>query len=240
MKLLVALAMGFCSGLLLYFLAALVFSSSSSPPSAVFSIFVFIGGWTASTYLMLKGALSTSKVFSRGFLIGAAEWFSLLPVGIVFAGKAVATAGGSSGAQLAGAAIGGGIMAFLTGGLAIGMTLFCLLGFAISYSLGREMRPESLSNDGTSSPVPAMRSRAQPAVLGDQFTSRTLYEVLGVDAHASAEEIEAASIGLGQMFLAQSKTGSLQAAIRLKEVEQAFEVLGNPEKRVRFDVELGL
>lgn len=140
-----AIVMGFFSGLLLYFLGALLFVKGS--PSVGFVVLAFLGGWVLSTYLMQKGAISVSKVISRGFLIGAAEWLLMIPAGMVFAGRVVAssTQGLDSGAAMAGAAIGGGIVAFLTGGVAVTMAVVCLVGFAVSYFIGREMKPEVAS-----------------------------------------------------------------------------------------------
>ncbi len=71
----------------------------------------------------------------------------MIPVGLLFSAKAVSETTASvshdpSGAAAAGAAIGGGIMAFLTGGVAVFMSIVCLAGFAVSYFMGREMKPE--------------------------------------------------------------------------------------------------
>lgn len=144
MKVIVAIGMGFLSGLMLYFLSGLVLIKTVGP--GILITVAFIGGWAASTYLLLKGARSLSKVFSRGFLLGAAEWLCLIPASMIFAGSAVsdtvARAGGSD-AAAAGAVIGGGLVTFLSGGLAVAMAVVCLIGFAISHSLGREMKPEA-------------------------------------------------------------------------------------------------
>jgi hypothetical protein len=142
----VAVVMGFFSGFMIYFLSALVFTGRGSAPSMAFVFVTFFGGWALSAYLMQKSAISVSKVFSRGFLIGAAEWLLMIPAGMILAGKLVASSAdavGSSSAATAGAAIGGGIFAFLTGGIAITMAVVCLIGFAVSYFIGREMKPEA-------------------------------------------------------------------------------------------------
>nr|CAS02567.1 putative integron gene cassette protein [uncultured bacterium] len=144
MKILVALVMGLCSGFLIYFMAAMVLADTSggTGPSGAFVLISFLGGWALSTWLLLRGAISVSKVFSRGFLLGAAEWLLMVLVGIIFAGKQVAAAGGTSEAASAGAAVGGGLVAMITGGISIAMAVVCLIGFAISYSMGKEMRKE--------------------------------------------------------------------------------------------------
>ena len=142
-KFIVAVLMGFCSGFLIYMMAAMLFVSTGSRPSGAFVLVGFIGGWVLSSWLMLRGAASVSKVFSRGFLLGAAEWLFMIVVGFVLAGKTVAVAG--SQAAAAGAAVGGGVIAMLTGGVSIVMALICLIGFAVSYFLGKEMSKEVIA-----------------------------------------------------------------------------------------------
>ncbi|MCF8105803.1 MAG: zinc ribbon domain-containing protein [Desulfohalobiaceae bacterium] len=145
MKALVSIIMGFFSGILIYFMAALVFASTESSPSPVFVGFFLIGGWILSAYIIKRNAHSLSRVFSRGFLLGAAEWLFLIPASMIFSGKAVSDAvatSSGSGAAKAGAVVGGGIVTTLTGGVAIAMALACLLGFAVAHFLGREMQPE--------------------------------------------------------------------------------------------------
>jgi len=144
-KLLVGLVLGFFSGFLIYMACALM---NSGPPSGMFVAVTFLGGWAISTYFLVRDANSVSKVFSRGFLVGAAEWFAMLPIGFVFAGKVVSDAVGEvdgsseAGGVVAGAMIGGGLISIITGTLSIVMTFVCLLGFFISHQLGREMKQE--------------------------------------------------------------------------------------------------
>lgn len=147
MKTIVALAMGLVSGFMIYMMAGLVLiSSDADSPSPilmmVFMMVTFFGGWALSTWLLLRGALSVSKVFSRGFLLGAAEWLLMILVGVIFVGKMTATSGTSPEAAVTGAAVGGGLVAILTGGVSIAMALVCLIGFAVSHSMGKEMRNE--------------------------------------------------------------------------------------------------
>jgi len=144
MKAIIAIIMGLFSGFLIYVMAAMVFFKDE-PPSALFVCITFFGGWILSIYIMLRGTKTVSKVFSRGFLIGAAEWLAMIPTGLIFAGKHVSkTVAGSAGsdAAVAGAAIGGGLFAFLTGGVSIFMAIVCLIGFVVSYLIGREMKTE--------------------------------------------------------------------------------------------------
>lgn len=144
MKIAVGIVLGFFSGLLIYLAAGILFTDGE--PSSVFVFTTLIGGWLLSTIILVRGARTLSKVFSRGFLLGAAEWLTMIPVGMMVSGKAltetVAQGSGSS-AEVAGATIGAGLVSLFTGGVSIAMTLFCLLGFAVSYFMGREMKPEA-------------------------------------------------------------------------------------------------
>jgi Uncharacterised protein family UPF0547 len=148
MKAVVAIAMGFFSGVLLYMMAAMVFidTSSGGPPSPAFVFITFFGGWILSSYLLLRGVRTISRVFSRGFLLGAAEWLVMIVVGVIVASKTVSSASSLAGSSAAtGAIIGGGVMTLLTGALSVIMAVVCLIGFAVSYSMGREMRPEGVA-----------------------------------------------------------------------------------------------
>jgi len=144
MKAIIAILMGLFSGFLIYMMAAMVFMKDGAP-SSLFVFITFIGGWILSSYIILHGAKTLSKVFSRSFLIGAAEWLMMIPAGLIFAGKTVSetvsTSGGSN-AAAAGAVIGGGLIASLSGGFSSLMAIGCLIGFTISYFMGREMKPE--------------------------------------------------------------------------------------------------
>lgn len=147
MKTLVAIVMGLFSGFLLYMMAAMlsIDPASTSEPAMGLLLVFFIGGSILSAWLLLRNARTTSKVFSRGFLLGAAEWLAMILVGVIFSARAVsnsAAAAGGSDAATAGAALGGGIVAFLTGGVSIFMALVCLIGFAVSRNMGREMTAE--------------------------------------------------------------------------------------------------
>jgi uncharacterized membrane protein len=115
------------------------------PLSTAFVAVTFFGGWALSTYVLLRGEVRASKVISRGFLLGAAEWLMMIPAGLIFAGKTVAqvSGGSDSAASNVGAAIGGGLFAFLTGGISIVMAVVCLIGFAVTYFMSREMKAES-------------------------------------------------------------------------------------------------
>ncbi len=64
---------------------------------------------------------------------------------------------------------------------------------------------------------------------------RDYYEVLGVDRNASQEEIAQAYRQLALKYHPDRNPGDQQAVARFKEAAEAFEVLGNPEKRARYD-----
>lgn len=143
-KVLVALTMGFFSAFLIYMAAAMLFSEGK--PATEFVFVVFFGGWAASMALLLRGARTVSKVFTRGFLLGAAEWLAMIPVGMVFSGKHLSQtiARGASDAERAGATVGAGLVSLITGGVAVAMAVACLVGFAVAYLMGREMKPEAI------------------------------------------------------------------------------------------------
>jgi hypothetical protein len=135
MRVVVALALGCLSGFLLYMIAAL----ASGKPSTAMVAITFLGGWAISTYALLRGARTVSKVFSRGALLGAAEWIAFAAAGVIFSGRVLAETQPSSGTGLAGAAAGAGFVAFLQGAVAVFMAVVCLIVFAIAYFTGREM-----------------------------------------------------------------------------------------------------
>lgn len=141
-----AMTMGFLSGLQIYFMAAMTITGKTIPLSGTFFAVTFFGGWALSMHLLVKGAVSASKVMARGFLVGAAEWLAMIPAGFIATGSVVsdtvARSGGAA-ASHAGAVIGGGFLLFLTGGLSVAMVIVCMIGFAVTYFITREMKPES-------------------------------------------------------------------------------------------------
>ena len=66
----------------------------------------------------------------------------MIGVGIIFSGKAVVSTNTQSSAESAGAAIGGGFFALLTGGVSIFMAIVCMIGFTVFYLIGREFKDE--------------------------------------------------------------------------------------------------
>jgi hypothetical protein len=144
MRTVVAIFMGLFSGFLIYMLVGLMsIDVRGGGPSPGMVFITFVGGTVLSAWLLRRGARSVSKVAARGFLLGAAEWMVMILAGVVFSGRAVSATvaqSGGSDAATAGAALGGGIAAFVTGGVSLFMIVVCLAGFAIAHFIGREMR----------------------------------------------------------------------------------------------------
>src|SRR5271156_3002187 len=61
------------------------------------------------------------------------------------------------------------------------------------------------------------------------------YKTLGVEKKASAEEIKKAYRKLARQYHPDRNPGDKQAEARFKEVQDAFEILGDKNKREQFD-----
>ncbi len=64
------------------------------------------------------------------------------------------------------------------------------------------------------------------------------YRIMGVDKHATAKEIKAAYRKLARQYHPDVNPGNKQAEAKFKEINEAYEVLGDEGKRKKFD-ELG-
>src|SRR5438445_9347520 len=61
------------------------------------------------------------------------------------------------------------------------------------------------------------------------------YKTLGVDKKATADEIKKAYRKLARQYHPDRNPGDKQAEARFKEISQAHDVLGDPEKRAQYD-----
>ena len=61
------------------------------------------------------------------------------------------------------------------------------------------------------------------------------YKILGVDKNASAKEIKSAYRRLAQRYHPDKNPGDRQAEERFKEINEAYEVLGDEQKRAKYD-----
>jgi molecular chaperone DnaJ len=67
------------------------------------------------------------------------------------------------------------------------------------------------------------------------MAGRDLYKVLGVEKKASQDEIKKAYRKLARRYHPDRNGGDAQAEERFKEVQAAYDVLGDPEKRKQYD-----
>jgi hypothetical protein len=134
MKITVAIVLGFLSGVLAYMpIAMLSAAGAHGDPSALIPAFLTLGVvWIASAWWMRRGAKRVSAVCRRGFLLGAAEWVAMVPLGAVITAQ---SAPGSPAAV--------GIVGIVTGGFSIAMAFGCLVCFAVAYLMGRETESSS-------------------------------------------------------------------------------------------------
>jgi hypothetical protein len=143
MKILAGLGVGLLSGFLIYMTAAMVLGVSK--PGGLFIVLTFFGGWALSSYIVIKGASSASKVMARGSLLGAIEWLLMIAATWIFAGHAVQQSIDTNGNDVAakvGAGIGGGILGVLGSGLSLAMALVCVVSWFIFSRFNSEMKQD--------------------------------------------------------------------------------------------------
>src|SRR5262249_41128852 len=69
----------------------------------------------------------------------------------------------------------------------------------------------------------------------DLASKRDYYEVLGVSQSASADDIKGAYRRLARKHHPDVNPGDGEAETRFKEINEAYEVLSDPNKRARYD-----
>jgi molecular chaperone DnaJ len=67
------------------------------------------------------------------------------------------------------------------------------------------------------------------------MAKRDYYEVLGVDRNASGDDIKRAFRQLARKHHPDANPGDSQAEDKFKEINEAYEILSNPEKRAQYD-----
>jgi hypothetical protein len=130
-----AVLLGFLSGFLAYMAVATLLAAGAKGHTVVLipAVVTFFVVWIASAWWMQRGAKRVSAVCRRGFLLGAAEWVAMIPLGFV------ASAATSRAASISNAEAGAiGIVGIVTGGFSIAMAFGCLVCFAVAYLIGRE------------------------------------------------------------------------------------------------------
>ena len=70
---------------------------------------------------------------------------------------------------------------------------------------------------------------------GEKVSKRDYYEVLGVDKNASPEEMKRAYRKLAMKYHPDRNPGDKAAEEKFKELNEAYEVLGSPEKKQMYD-----
>ena len=70
---------------------------------------------------------------------------------------------------------------------------------------------------------------------GGLWTTKTTTSYLGVDRNASESDVKRAYRKLAVQYHPDKNPGNSQAEERFKEINEAYEVLGDPGKRARYD-----
>jgi len=113
---------------------------------------VLFAVWAGTSYGVLRGTVSTSKVWARGALIGAAEWMVAGIVPLIFSSRMLAKEAvrpGVTGAEQAGATIGTGLVGMMGIGMGVFMAIVCLIIYAIA-----NRSPVEFARDAERRPCP--------------------------------------------------------------------------------------
>ena len=138
MKLLVGLLLGsFLAFLMMLvpraiFAAALAVFDSAPESDEALTTLTFFASWVLSTFIIVRGARSVSKVFSRAFLLGAAACLAMAvitPVGILTGPPPDKVPPSWA--------------AFAAAGTFLVTACACIIGCAVSNDIDRKMQPES-------------------------------------------------------------------------------------------------
>lgn len=76
-------------------------------------------------------------------------------------------------------------------------------------------------------------------IIGEKnFMSKNKYDILGVSKTASQEEIKKAYRVLSKKYHPDNNPNNEEARNKFDEVQEAYDTLGNPDKRKQYDIEL--
>lgn len=67
------------------------------------------------------------------------------------------------------------------------------------------------------------------------MAKKDLYEILGVDRNATEEEIKKAYRRLAKKYHPDLNPGDKEAEQKFKEINEAYEILSDPQKRAQYD-----
>jgi len=144
MRTFVAIVLGFLSGVMLFPLACEVTNYRITDSATLAGAWVaLLAGWAISAYFMRRNAATTSAVFCRGSLAGAAEWLAMIP-------RTPTTREDYENLPNSVPVV---LAETLLPWLAAGMAAVCLITFAIAYFAGRRASGDAL-------PAPAAPPRS--------------------------------------------------------------------------------
>lgn len=76
---------------------------------------------------------------------------------------------------------------------------------------------------------------AAKCIFFSNVRPKSYYQVLGIDSTASPKEIKSAYYKLSLQFHPDKNDGCPEAVTKFREITEAYEVLGNPEKKTKYD-----